>query len=404
MKKLTRFHRGLRIAVSYAAFYSLLGLIQPFLAPLLHERGYSPAGISAVLATAALCTSVAPIWVLQAAGGRVRGSRLIGGMALFALGGAFTLGTMAESNAPALLYVLALLAFSALYSPLGPMLDSVAVAATERGPWTFGHLRGVGSMGFIAASCTMRLFGDGKLAEPFHLGVLVISGLIVLACWALPREATQALDQKPPKRLKKSEAPPYPQGFVPLLAALALHWFTFGPYMYGYSLLAYQVGVPDKWVGPAWALAVATELVVFLFVAERVVERWGYRVTLSLAFAAAAARWLMVGLMPEPTMVVAAQVLHGPSFALFYVGAMAAIRELGEPHEQMRMQGAFTGIVTGFSAAVGIAFAGWAAGRFGLSNTFLIVCPVQAVALGLLWFVHRPLKSPEQAAGATASV
>jgi len=143
--RLTKFRRGLGIAASYFAYYALLGLLQPYLSPLLAEWGFGHSAIGAILAAAAMCTTVAPIWLLQAGGGRVRGKRLIGGTALLALGGSLLLGATAQAPGALALWVGALMVYSALYSPISAMLDTVAVAATTQGPWTFGSLRVAGS-------------------------------------------------------------------------------------------------------------------------------------------------------------------------------------------------------------------------------------------------------------------
>jgi PPP family 3-phenylpropionic acid transporter len=400
MMKLTRFRRGLGIAASYFAYYSLLGLLQPFLAPLLAEWGLSHTAISIVMASAALCTTVAPMWLMQAGGGRVRGHRLITGTAVLALGGAVLLGAVAQAPQAHGLWIAALLVYSALYSPISAMLDTVAVAATSQGPWSFGALRMVGSLGFIAASSTMGLVADHGLTEPLHMGLIIIAAGLALACFSLPKETTACLDQKPAPRQKAKDAP-YPKGFVFLVCALSLHWFTFGPYMYGYTLMAQKLGIPSKWVGLSWSLAVVSEVGFFLL-ADKVVERVGYRVTLTMAFVAASARWLLYGLFTVPTVIVAAQVLHGPSFALFYVGAMSAIRQMGGVNERPRMQGAFTGIVTGLSATIGIIFAGAVAKYMPLNTAFVLVCPAHIVALALLW-LPKALKPKPQSEGIEAA-
>jgi PPP family 3-phenylpropionic acid transporter len=393
--RLTKFRRGLGIAAGYFAYYALLGLLQPYLSPLLAEWGFGHSAIGAILAAAAMCTTVAPIWLLQAGAGRVRGNRLIGGTALLALGGAGLLGAIAQAPGALALWVVALMLFSALYSPISAMLDTVAVAATTQGLWTFGSLRVAGSLGFIVASITMGRLIKGSYTQPLHLGLAVVAATLALACLSLPKETTACLDQKPAPRQKAKDAP-YPKGFVFLLAALALHWFTFGPYMYGYTLLAQQIGIPSEWVGQAWSLAVISEVCFFL-VADKVVGRLGYRMTLSIAFGAALLRWLLYGLFAVPAVLVAAQVLHGPSFALFYVGAMSAIRQMGSPAERPRMQGAFTGIVTGLSATLGIGFAGVAATYMPLNAAFVWVCPAQALAFALLWLPRslRPKPLPQ---------
>lgn len=389
---LTRFRRGLHIACSYFAYFALLGLLQPYLPPLLAERHFSLQNISYVLVAAALCTTVAPMWLLRAGGGRVRGSRLIGGTALLALGGALLFAAVAPFEGTQIPYVAALLLFSLLYSPIGAMIDTVAVAANAPGPWSYGSMRVMGSLGFIAASNAVGYLSDDGLTEPLHTGLVLIAGGLALACLILPSDTTRALDQKPAPRQKASEAP-YPKGFVPFLVAMALHWFTFGPYMFGYTLLAKGVGVPGRWVGLAWSLAVLSEIGFFL-VADRIVARVGWRMTVTFALVAASVRWLLIGLFPVPVVLVASQVLHGPGFALFYVGAMSAIKTLGTAKENMRMQGAFAGLVTGLSGTLGIAFAGSVAGFVQLPWAFVFVCPATAVALALLWFTRSLRPKP----------
>ena len=68
---------------------------------------------------------------------------------------------------------------------------------------------------------------------------------------------------------------------------------------------------------------------------------------LTLALAASLIRWTLLGLFPNPYVIVATQLLHGPSFALYYAAAMQELGDFAGKRFHASLQGLFATGVNG---------------------------------------------------------
>ncbi|HET6344410.1 MAG TPA: MFS transporter [Myxococcota bacterium] len=377
-----------RMAMGYGSYYSLLGLLQPYLPPTLFAQGLSPARVGLLLSACALATTVAPIAVARASAKyRWRAFHVARACAAAACLFAGALWTLRA--APSTTYVIALFLFTAAWAPLAALYDTLAVRVSRVSDTSFGGLRLIGSVGYMAASSLAGAW-VAPAPVPRFLGTLgVLAAVLWLSTFALPRIA----EPPPPRR----QAAGFWSQFTPAwwlwLTAMALHWFTFGPYQYGLSLLIRAQGVPARATGMVWSVGVLSELLFFL-ASGKLITRFGPRRVLAVALAATGARWVLVGAWPSPWMIVATQLLHGPGFALFYASAMQAIADFSGRRNQMAYQGLFTGVVTGAATTLGIAFAGWLHTWHTLEHVFLAAAPVELAALGVLFYAGAPTPVP----------
>jgi PPP family 3-phenylpropionic acid transporter len=373
-----------RMAMGYGSYYSLLGLIQPYLPPTLFAQGLSPARVGLLLSACALASTIAPIAVARASAKyRWRAFRVARACAAAAC--LFAGALWALQAAPSTTYVVALFLFTAAWAPLAALYDTLAVRVSRVSDSSFGGIRLIGSIGYMAASSLAGAW-MAPAPVPRFLGTLgILAAVLWLSTFALPRIA----EPPPPRRQAASFWAQFTPTWWLWLGAMALHWFTFGPYQYGLSLLIRAQGVPARATGMVWSVGVLSELLFFL-ASGRLIARFGTRRVLAIALAATGARWMLVGAWPSPWMIVATQLLHGPGFALFYAGAMQAIADFSGRRNQVAYQGLFTGVVTGAATTLGIAFAGWLHARHSLEHVFLAVAPVQLAALGLLFYAGPP--------------
>ena len=301
--------------------------------------------------------------------------RLGAGVAL--LGAA---GMLLELGTPALIGSGVL--FSLGFAPVGPLVDSLALAVLSDTPTRYGSLRGWGSAGYLLTSFGVGWWVDLSGGSPFWASAVAL--VVVLGCAVgLPAPA------------RPSQDAPSESGFrvdavlAPLLLAGGLH---FSVHLACSALLDVHlesIGLPSRWTGTAIACGVLVEIAV-MSQAAHWLGRVGARNAFVFVLFLAAVRWYAMTLAESPLAVVAVQAMHGITFGVFWVSAVALVDEWAGPDRRARGQAALSGAVAGGGALLGVA-GGAALVEATDTNTLFQVGTGVAIAAGLvaLWGVRR---------------
>ncbi len=140
-----------------------------------------------------------------------------------------------------------------------------------------------------------------------------------------------------------------------LLSYLFLHMRTMGA---GESLMAVTLTV-----------ATISE-VPFLFLAGRLLRRFGVSRVMAVALALMAARAFAYAWMPAPGWVIAINLFHGPTYALFWAAGVAESSRVAPPGLGATAQGAFASAMFGLGSALGNLSGGVLYDRFGAPFLF----------------------------------
>ena len=174
--------RALRISLFYCALFLGLGVFLPFFPVWLGARGLSAPEISIVLAVQMLIRVVAgPAVTFLADRLQARKGMIV------ALSAAALAGMLMLSQADGLIaiVVIATLA-SAVWTPIMPLIETLAVAESEAGGADYGRMRLWGSLSFICGSV-----GSGYLllvidAEDVVWLLIASDAVLVAAALVLP--------------------------------------------------------------------------------------------------------------------------------------------------------------------------------------------------------------------------
>lgn len=378
----------LRLALAYFGYFGLLGSSQPFLAAVLQEHHFPTGAMGLTLALLAALTGTMPLlmtWVTARLGlGRTRTFRACAAATVVV---AFVLFVQAP-KASATAYVALLALLTASYAPLNAVLDGAALDLCNRNGWAFGRLRMMGSFGFIVTATGLgHLLPPHHVTSTVHAAVACLAGVIGLSAVLLPR-APRRVPAAAGLRAELSAKTLSPLAIGVLLVALGLHSASFGPYQYGFTLMGRELALAPLTIALGWSVGVVSEIA-FFGLSGTVLGRLGWRRTLALTFVAAPLRWAALGLWPSPVTYFLAQLLHGPSFALFYAAAMAALSQASTSRRQARYQTWFCAMVAGLAPGPTMYLAGLGHGRMPLPTLFLWVTLINAVAASLLLVAAR---------------
>ena len=119
-------------------------------------------------------------------------------------------------------------------------------------------------------------------------------------------------------------------------------------------------------MGFALTIGTVSEMAVFYF-SDRLLNRWGRRRLLIFSVLAGVVRVLAYSWVDTPGAALAVQLLHGPSFAIFWVAGVSYAHALAPPGLGATAQAQFVGVNFGLGGATGALAGGFLYESLGLA-------------------------------------
>jgi PPP family 3-phenylpropionic acid transporter len=341
---------AVRLAVFYAAFFTVIGTLQPFWPLWLAAKGLNATEIGLVLAIGVGAKVIGlPLaaHVADRRGERQRPMLALAALSLLT----FALFAFAESFCP---LVLVSLLFFSLWPPVMSLGESLTIRAAHDGGFQYGRVRLWGSLAYIVAALAAGGILTRVSADAVFWMILAGVASTALACWRLPDLRT---DRSLSRGLPLVEVLGL-RSFVLLLAACGLIQGSHAVY-YAFATIHWRgVGYAENVIGALWAEGVICEMALFVF-GGAAIRRCGAGRLIVLAGLAAAARWIGTGLTDALPAVAVLQALHGISFGAAHLGAMHWIARQVPPALSATAQSLYSAIVFGLFLGVMLYGAGW---------------------------------------------
>ncbi len=275
-------------------------------------------------------------------------------------------------------------------SPLGPVVDAFtvdAIRAAGRDAREYGRTRLWGSIGFLVAAQASGLAGTLGV-DPLVVGVAVMAACTACA-WGFP-----AGGGAPPAPIGPAlRALATQPGFKALLAFGACQALTVNIYDTFFSVHVHALGLPSTVTSTAVLVGVGVEVAV-MAAGRPLLARLGSDRALVIAAASGIPRWLLTAWLVNPAALVAVQVLHGTSFALFWLGGVDAVsRRSAGSAVAASAQSLWSTATYGFGALIGAGIAGLVRQELGTAAIFYVCAGVSCLAL-VFAVTARPRSSP----------
>ena len=347
-----------RLALFYAAYFVVTGVILPFWPTWLESRGLSAQQIGLLLALGSWGKLINPVFARLAdrIGDIKRPLVLITAAALvfyvlFALAHGFWS-----------LFIVTLLTAICL-SAIMPLGDGLAMGLVARYGLHYGRMRLWGSLSFIAAGAGAGWLLAGRSAELVLPLVIASIGITLVCSMALPDAAA------PTQRAGA--------GWLSLLANRRFLLFVAASgliqsshaVLYGVGTLHWLRAGHDKdTIGLLWAVGVIAEVVLFA-VGRGAVGRLGSIRLLVLAGVAGILRWTVAALSADLAVLALIQLLHGLTFGAAHLAAMYYLMREVPPGLAATAQGLYGAIAWGAlfgltMLASGVLYAAFAGAAF----------------------------------------
>lgn len=299
------------ISLFYFFTFGALGSLLPYLALVLEGRGFAPSEVGRIVLLIPAASLVAPpIWGVLADFFRARRPL----MAVAASGCALALTSLIFETRAAWT-VLGIGIFGIARAPLSAMADAAAHDALGDASARFARVRVWGSVGFVVAALSLgRDRVDGSTILAAAAGAYAFAAA---ATWTLPRGRARLARARVDDLRVAARTP----GLTWLLVATATYTMATGFFDTFMGLHIRALGFDDAFVGWAWTVGVAAEIVLMLS-APRWLDRFRDVALLRLSVAGAALRWLGFGWATDASALLVVQLLHAFSFALWYLAVV----------------------------------------------------------------------------------
>jgi PPP family 3-phenylpropionic acid transporter len=302
-----------RLALFYAAYFVVIGIVLPFWPAWLESRGMGAQQIGLLLALGSWGKLIGnPLFARLAdrLGDIKRPLVLITAAALVF----HVLFTMAHGFWP--LLIVTLLAAVCL-SSIMPLGDGLAMGLVARHGLHYGRVRLWGSLSFIAAGAGAGWLLAGRSAELVLLLVIASIGVTLVCCMALPVVSAAPSQRAGDGWLGLLAS----RRFVLFLAASGLIQSSHAV-LYGFGTLHWLRAGHDKdTIGLLWAVGVVAEVALFAGGAG-VIGRLGPIWLLVLAGGAGVLRWIVAALSTDLAVLALIQLSHGLTFGAAHLAAM----------------------------------------------------------------------------------
>ena len=347
----------------YGGLFAAFGVASPFLPGLLRQDGLTPAQLGIVLAGGTGVRLLAGPWGGRLADRTGRPSIVLAGFA--AASALVALGYVPARGLGLLLAVS--VAHAAVLAPLTPIADALALGSAGAPPgFRYGWVRGAGSAAFIVAT-----LASGQLVGRAGLGIIVWLNAGLLAAAALlallvpDRVAGTAAPQAAPSQPGSLKALLSVPGFARLMLVVALIGGSHALHD-GFEVIRWRsAGMSAERASMLWAISVASEVLVFVFIGNWLLRKLSPRRAMMLSALAGAVRWATAANTAWFPAMALVEPLHGLTFALLHLACMDTIARTVPARLAATAQAFYATVAMGaVSAAVTLA-SGKLYGTFG---------------------------------------
>lgn len=366
-----------RLSGFYLFYFASLGALIPFWGAYLRAEGFSELAIGELVAIIMATKIVAPNvwgWIADRSGKRMLIVRLASLLAVVSFAGMFIDGGYWW-------IALVMTAFSFFWNASLPQFEATTMNHLGDRPHRYSSIRLWGSIGFILSVVGLGVLFDYVDISWLPVALVALFAGIWLNSLMVPERAAGhlPLDHEPLKAVLRRR-----KVWMLLLACFLLQ-ASHGPYYTFYTIYLEDYGYSRSLIGQLWALGVAAEIGLFLFM-HRLLPRVGPRRLLLVALLSTALRWWMIAQFPQHlSLLLLAQVLHAASFGVVHAVAIHLIHRFFTGRHQGRGQALYSSLSFGAGGAIGSLYSGILWQSAGAYWAYSVAAAIALLAFAVAW-------------------
>ena len=346
----------------YLFYYAALASLAPFLVIYYDSLGLKGSKIGILVAIPPLVMLVsAPFWGGLADATRQHKKILLLCIILTLLS---VLGLMFTTVFLLLIPVVAAYAF--FNSPIMPIVDNSVIDLLGERRSQYGRQRVWGTIGWGVVATLIGWLTEKYGLRWFFYGYLLLMSVTLLLAWFMPVS-------------RGSLGKRFWSGFRSLVVnrqwALFLVLACLGGMiasMLNSFLLLYlnDLHASKTLIGLSLTIATLSEMPV-LFFSDHLLVRWSARSLLVAALLVYSVRALTYSFLVVPWLILLVQLLHGPTYGLFWAAGITYASEIAPPGFGATAQGVFSAVYMGLGGTLGALSGGWLYDGLGPQRMFL---------------------------------
>jgi len=368
-----------RLSSFYFFYFATLGGFLPFWSLYLEHLSFNAMEIGELSALMVATKVIAPNlwgWIADHTGKSLRIIRVVSFLAAVIFAGFF-------HHHSYLWIAMITVGFSFFWNAALPQFEAATLFHLKKEPQRYSRIRLWGSIGFIITVLAIGRFIDLYSIE--YLPEWIISFLIMiwLVSLMIPEVNTSHLQESSIAMLQIIRQPEVIAFFV----VYALLQVSHGPYYVFYSIYLNQFDYSSTTIGFFWALGVAAEVLLFIFM-KQILKWLSLRTILLISLVLGIVRWLLIAFFVEYfALMFVAQLLHAASFGSSHIVAIHLVHQYFGDHHQGKGQALYSSLSFGLGGMTGGFFSGYFWDTQGATLVFASasVCCVIAFIIAYLW-------------------
>ncbi len=363
------------IGSQYFLYFGVLGIFLPFFNLYCYHLGFSGLRIGVLSAVRSVALIIFPL-IWGALADRLDARRPIYILCNFCSATIWMLYLFTTDFWPMLAITIC---YGMFFAPIISFLEAFTMDLLGREKKSYGRIRAWGSISFIAAVLVM-----GKVIDLYSVEIIVIcilAGSLILSVISTRIPGFQIVK----KESRSGEAKSLLQRRVLVFLFCAFLMLISHSAYYGFfSIHLENLGYENTFIGLAWALASAAEILVMIR-SDRIFGRFSIESVLIFSFMTAALRWLILFSARSAAVILLSQILHAVTYGAFHIGSILYIDQLAPEKTKTLGQAVNNAISYGLGLMVGFFFNGYLYEISGSFTLFIISCLI-ALSGGLFFW------------------
>ncbi len=369
------------LSACYFFFFSILGLMVPYLGVFFDNRGFNAQEIGFLMAILMGTRIIAPnVWAMVADRTGMRSELVKFGSAAAAI----TYVSFFFDGSLTYLAI-SLMVYTFFWNAILAQLEVITLESLGDESHRYGSIRSWGSVGYIClviiAGFCISEFGAEIVPS---IGMVLFIGMFLCAL-ALPNNRASLVDvgSRPPLTLSPS--------IIWFLISAILLQMSVGPFYGFFVLYLKQAGYTEGIAGLFVAFGVVVEILMFML-APRLLGRFGVKLLLIVSMGFTVVRWILLAYGVDNILLLSiSQALHAFTFGLTHAASIQFIHRNFDIAHRSKGQALYASLSFGLGGAIGIWVSGmiWGDGS-GASQTWLFASFCAVLALLATLAIREP--------------